>query len=104
MIIIISGKNIEYTRGDTFYLKITTSGGFDENSQIDFVVAENENSVPIIENTYNLNDDNEFEITLSKADAEKFNYNNYLYKLVLHSADGKVMTQKSGDFKVKWGA
>ena len=56
---------------DTFYLKITTSGGFDENSQIDFIVAENENSVPIIENTYNLNDDNEFEITLSKADAEK---------------------------------
>lgn len=104
MITIIDEKNIEYTRGDTFYLKVTANDKFDKNSQLDFIITENENNVPIIEKTYNLNSDNEFEVTLSKADVENFNYSEYLYKFVLHTPDGNIITQKSGNFKVKWGA
>lgn len=104
MITIICDSNIEYTKGDTFSLNITTSGGFDENSQLDFIVAENENSVPIIENTYNLNSESGFTVTLTSTDTNKFNYTDYIYKMTLHTPEGETITQKSGNFKVKWGA
>ena len=104
MITIICDSNIEYTKGDTFSLNITTSGGFDENSQLDFIVAENENSVPIIENTYNLNSESGFTVTLTSTDTNKFNYTDYIYKMTLHTPEGEIITQKSGNFKVKWGA
>lgn len=104
MITIICNSNIEYTRGDTFSLNITTSEGFDENSQLDFIVAENENSVPLIDNTYDLNSENGFTVTLATKDIDKLNYTDYIYKLTLHTPEGDIITQKSGNFKVKWGA
>ena len=38
MITIVCGTDIEYTKGDTFSLDITTSGGFDENSSLVFLM------------------------------------------------------------------
>ena len=69
-----------------------------------FIVAENENSVPIIENTYNLNSESGFTVTLTSTDTNKFNYTDYIYKMTLHTPEGEIITQKSGNFKVKWGA
>ena len=104
MITIVCGTDIEYTKGDTFSLDITTSGGFDENSQLTFIVAENENSQVLIENSYSLNSENAFTITISPTDSAKLNYDNYIYKMILHAPNGDIITQKSGNFKVKWGA
>lgn len=104
MISIICDTNIEYTKGDTFSLNITTGNGFDDNSQLDFIVAENENSTPLVHNTYNLNSDNSFDVTLTTTDTDKFSYTDYIYKMILHTPEGDIITQKSGNFKVKWGA
>ena len=104
MITIICDTNIEYTKGDTFLLNVTSDNGFDANSQMDFIIAESETAVPIVNNTYNLNSENGFYITFSDADVGKFNYADYMYKLTLHTPEGDIITQKSGNFKVKWGA
>ena len=40
MITIICNTNIEYTKGDTFFLNVTSDNGFDTNSQMDFIIAE----------------------------------------------------------------
>lgn len=103
MITIVCGSDIEYTKGDTFRLGITTDDGFDENSQLDFIVSENEDSAPVINKTFSLSGDS-FEIELTVEDTGKLVYGDYIYKLVIHTPTGEIITQMSGNFKVKWGA
>lgn len=102
MLMIICGKDVEYTKGDTFELTIT--GDFDSNSQLDFIISESENSTPIIENTYQMNTEGGFTVKLTKDEEEALSYKNYMYKLRIHTPEGDIITQKSGNFKVKWGA
>lgn len=104
MTIIICDSDIEYTKGDTFVLNVTTPNGFDTGTQLDLIISDNENNTPIINNTYSLNSDNEFAVTLTPAETNTLSYQNYLYKLTLHTPEGEIITQKSGNFKVKWGA
>lgn len=103
MLTIENGVNISYTLGDTFELKVNAKNGFTENSTLRFVIAQNQTAEPLIKNTYNIQD-GAFYVTLSQTDKEKLEINDYIYKLTLIGADGTIVTQKSGDFFVKWGA
>lgn len=103
MLRIINGTNIEYTKDDTFSMGVSSKNELEEGSQLRFIVARSETSEPIIYNLYDLVD-GKFTVTLSNEDKEKLSINPYIYKLTLLSANGSVMTQKSGEFIVKWGA
>ena len=104
MLIIENGTNISYTKGDTFSLTVGAVNGFSENSTLRFIVAEDEESEPVIENTYNLNGEGVFSVVLEESDRDKLVIDDYKYKLTLIDSAGITITQKSGDFRVKWGA
>ena len=104
MLRIVCGSRIEYTAGDTFRISVTAKGGFNENSQLRFIAAKDENSENLIDNTYDLTGEGEFCIHLQDKDIQKLKAgSDYVYKLTLLTADGVIVTQKSGDLTVKWG-
>lgn len=102
MLTIVNGLDIEYTIGDTFRLAIGSEAGFSAGSKMRFQIAENTEA--IISNEFNLNDDGEFVIELSEADKAKLAVNDYQYRITVIDVSGDVVTEKSGNFKVKWGA
>ena len=104
MLKIINGTTIEYTKGDTFDLEVSSEDGFDEGSALSLVISKNEHTAAAVENRYSLNSEGVFLVTLSQSDKEKFSCGEYIYKLVLMGVNGTIYTQKSGDFVVKWGA
>ncbi len=104
MLEIINGVNISYTQGDTFRLKISSGNGFNEGSKVRLVVARDETGSAVISNAYDIGADGAFYVVLGEEDKAKLAMGDYLYKLVLLAPDGSVVTQKSGDFMVKWGA
>ena len=104
MLAVILNNDIEYTKGDTFKLNITSDIGFEANTQLEFTITTNQNTEPIIKNKYNLNLYNEFDVTLTVSDIEKLNFADYMYRLTVYSPEGEIITHKSGNFKVKWGA
>lgn len=103
-VITVKKTRIEYTKGDTFSLKISASTSFGEGSTLRFIVARDENANNLIDNTVSLSSDGCFYIDLKKSERDKLEIDNYKYKCVLIGADGVTITQKSGDFIVKWGA
>ena len=98
------GKRIEYTRGDTFLIRIYPKEGktFPQDSTLELVIAEESSKSEIIKNTYNLND-GVFIVDFTKKDTE-IPYGEYVYKMVLRTPEGIIITQKDGDFVVIWGA
>nr|DAF01617.1 MAG TPA: hypothetical protein [Caudoviricetes sp.] len=103
MLRIINGTDISYTKGDTFHLTISGKNAFSENSVLRFVVAEDTESDAVIDGRYNMDSNGKFNVVLTEAERGKLTVNDYLYKLTLISADGVTITQKSGNFRVKWG-
>lgn len=104
MLRIINGTNISYTRGDTFDLRISSETGFNDGSTLRFTVAKNEDSGALILNEYSLGSDGAFRVTLNDKDKQTLGIGDYVYKLTVLTLSGIVVTQKSGDFAVKWGA
>lgn len=104
MINIILGSTIEYTKDDDFNMKVESESELTTNDRLRFVIAKDETSEPVVDNSYFVNSDLTFILTLSSEDKERLLLGDYIYKLILISADGKVITQLSGDFIVKWGA
>ena len=104
MIRIINGTDIQYTKGDTFRLTVSSKNSFNEGSQLRFVVARNEESDNIINKTFDLNGEGVFVVSVNETEREEMQIGNYLYKFILIAPDGTIITQKSGDFIVKWGA
>lgn len=103
MLKILKNSDISYTKGDTFSLKVKAKNGFLEGSTLRLIIAESENKEPLIERTYQLSGD-VFNVNLTEMDKRKLELSSYIYKLSVISAEGAVITQKSGDFLVKWGA
>lgn len=95
---------IEYTRGDTFLIRISPEDGdvFLDGSSLEFIVAEESSKKPIIQKVCDLTE-GAFDVCFSNKDRE-ISYGNYIYKMVLRTVDGTIVTQKSGDFVVIWGA
>ncbi len=98
------GERIEYTRGDTFLIRISPEDSdiFPAGATLEFVVADEPSKTPVIQNTYNLEYE-AFNVAFSNKDKE-IPEGKYVYKMILRTADGTVTTQKSGEFTVKWGA
>lgn len=96
--------DISYTKGDTFRLPITPAfeGAF-EGAQLRFVIALSETTEPTIDKLFDVNDDMRFTLTLSSAEISKLNIGDYLYKMTLIK-NNTIVTEKSGNFEVKWGA
>ena len=104
MITITNGNDIEYSKGDSFFLPIEAVGDvFDENSKIRLIIAKDDSSAAIVDNTYTYAD-SIFAVSLTDADKEKLTIGDYIYKLITTTADGTVTTEISGNFIVKWGA
>ena len=97
--------DISYTKGDTFRLPITPAyeGAFTAGMQLRLVIARNEMSEATIEKTLDINDNLTFTLILSNDEISKLNFGEYLYKIILIK-NNTVVTEKSGNFEVKWGA
>ena len=97
------GENITYTAGDTFELDITTAGGFEQGTTLNFQIAQNEQSESVINKLFDLKSGC-FEVVLSGEETEKLAIGNYIFKLTVIDSGGKISTEKSGELTVKWGA
>ncbi len=103
MVLIYSnGEKITYTAGDTFLMEVSSDEGFDEGAQLKLQIAESETAPLIVDATFSQINGG-FAVTLSEREKEKLTLGNYIYKLVLVSIAGEIITQKSGDLIVKWG-
>ena len=100
---IICGSTIEYTKGDTFELAVTSDAALDEGSKLQLVIAKDETSNPVVDNTYTMDSDGSFFMRFTEDNIASLDIMPYLYKITLISLAGKVITQLSGDFIVKWG-
>ena len=96
------GEKIAYTKGDTFELEVN-GDNFETGDTCLFVVAEYENAEPVISSTFEMIGES-FKIALSEQERKRLELGSYIYKIVISSIRGEVLTQKSGDFIVKWGA
>lgn len=96
---------ISYTENDTFRMIAyqETEGIFEEGTQLRFIIAKTEVSEYIIDKTFNLNDDMTFTITLTDAEKKRLILGDYIYKATIIK-NNTIVTRKSGDFTVKWGA
>ena len=95
------GDLITCTQGDEFSLTITSPDGFDDGTKLNFQVAENEEKESVLNLEFEL-DDGVFEITLK--DTQQLPIGNYIYKIAVVDPLGRVVTRKSGELVVKWGA
>lgn len=98
-----NNSRIEYTKGDTFELSVSANTTIDAGSQLRFIIAESELADPVIDNTYNLNSSGDFTLYFSENNKNALLIGDYIYKMILQTIDGKIITQLSGDFVVKWG-
>lgn len=96
------GENITYTAGDTFKVDITTAGGFETGTRLNFQIAQNEQSESVINKLFDLNDDR-FEVVLAEEEIKALTIGNYIYKFTVINPDGSISTEKSGELTVKWG-
>lgn len=99
------GARIEYTRGDTFLISVAPEDGdsFPEGSTLELIIAkETLKDSPVIDNAYELSD-GKFTVELKQRDTE-IAYGEYVYKMILKTVEGAVLTQKDGKFEVIWGA
>lgn len=97
------GEQISYTAGDSFLFCVGAEDGFAEGTRLYFQVAENESADYLINKTFALAGDG-FEIVLTEEERKKLSIGNYIYKLVVVDAEDVVITRKSGELIVKWGA
>ena len=103
MVLIYSnGEKITYTAGDTFLIEVSSDEGFDEGAQLKLQIAESETAPLLVDATFN-QVNGSFDVALTSREKEKLTLGNYIYKLVLVNVSGEIITQKSGDFIVKWG-
>ena len=96
------GDNIAYTKGDSFYLEITSEDGFSDGDILEFSISPSERSKSTIFKRIP-QEDGKFKVTFCDEDIEKLSINEYLYKISLVSENGGRITHKSGQFTVKWG-
>ena len=97
-------NDIEYSVNDTLKLLVNVNG-IEEGATLRFIIAAGEETGYSIDNVYHPNSNGStFTVTLSEKDKKKIPIGDYHYKIILLKADGTVITQKSGYFRVKWGA
>lgn len=86
---------------DTFVFTVESENGFEPGAVIKFQVAKDEDDKLLVDKSFNL-DGTLFKIELNKE--EKPDIGEYIYRLLLLSTNGSVITQKSGELEIKWGA
>ncbi len=96
--------DISYSENDTFKLTAyRKNGGFEEGSELRFIIAQTEESEYIIDKTFNINDNMTFTVTLTNAEKSRLSIGEYRYKMIVIK-NNTITTRKSGYFTVKWGA
>ena len=101
---VINNSRLVYSLENTFNLPITNgASGFEVGTSLKFVVAENETSENLIEKTFSLSGDS-FNVVLTTYELKKLVINDYIYKIIIYSPNGEVVTEKSGYLTVKWGS
>lgn len=100
----IEKNRILYTKNDTFEISVSIANGFASGSYLNFVIAKNEKLDAIISTTHQLNEEGKFVIFLTQSEIDKLAYDDYVYKITIFTPDAKIVTYKSGELIVKWGA
>ena len=98
-----AGDKITYTAGDSFEITVSSADGFPIGAILKLQVAKNEIEPLLIDTIFELENE-KFYVVLTDAEKEKLPIGEYIYKLVLVSKTGEIVTQKSGEMIVKWGA
>lgn len=103
MITIINGCDISYTQGDSFELNLTLTNQTQIPANVRFQIAQNDGDDIIINKNYKVSEYAAV-VTLETSDINKLSNGDYIYRLSVVGDDNSVITQLSGNFKVKWGA
>lgn len=102
MITIVAGKNIIWSVEDTFDMPVSSEMGFEEGAKLRFDISQGEDIAPIISKTYSLSGD-VFNVVLQEEERKSLKIGDYIYRIIILSTSGSVITEQSGDFTVKWG-
>lgn len=97
------GEKISCSTEDTFLLTVESESGFEADVTLKFQVAENEESQMLVDKIFTPSG-TLFKIELTKEEKQKLSLGEYVYRIILLGPDGSVITQKSGELEVKWGA
>ena len=98
------GARVEYTKGDTFLIKISPEDGdfFPDGMTLEFIVSDELSLYPKLGKVFEL-EDGVFYVSFSPEDMN-LELGDYVYKMILRTSDGIIATTKSGEFVVIWGA
>ncbi len=97
------GAVISYSQGDTFSLSVESESGFEVGAKLNFQVAESEEKESVIDKIFE-DGNSVFEITLTEEEIKKLSLGRYVYKIIIMGPDDSVITRKSGELEVRWGA
>lgn len=101
MLTVINNTDIEYTHGDSFRLNVSSDIGIPGGAVLRLQINTDEEN-NIINTTFSQGDDG-FDIELTADQRSLLSVGNYMYRLSV--IDGTaIITEKSGNLKVKWGA
>lgn len=101
MLTVINNTDIEYTHGDSFNLNVSSDIGIPGGAILRMQINTDEET-NIINTTFSQGE-NGFDIELTADQRSLLPVGNYIYRLsVVDGAD--IVTEKSGNLKVKWGA
>lgn len=100
---VYSGDNLEYTKGDSFFVEVLCDEGFEDGDVLEFSISPSEKSANIIHKKIPLSD-GKFYISLTGDEIGRLAISGYVYKISIVSALSGRITHKSGEFLVKWGA
>ena len=101
--ITINATNIEYTVGDTFNITVSSIIPYDDGTTLNLIISKSETYDPIINKMFSASV-GVFAMVLTDTEQGELSIGNYIYKMTVIDASGNKVTQKSGDFIVKWGA
>ncbi len=99
---IISGKDIQHSIEDTFLLPVTSESGFSGGDKLRFDITDNENNELLISKTFSLSGE-AFDVVLTKDEKAKLKIGDYIYRIIITSASGTIITEVSGNFILTWG-
>lgn len=96
--------NIYYTAGDTFK-RVAIPEIAEEGSKLRFQIAKIEGGEPIINKTFPINSDGEYDIMLDDSETARLPVDSeYVYRLTQFNIDGEILTKTSGQFFIIWGS
>lgn len=101
MITVVNNSDIEYTHGDSFNLHVSSDVDISGTATLRLQINKDD-ECNVINTTFSQNESG-FDVALTEEQKSLLVIGDYIYRLSI--IDGaNIVTEKSGNLKVKWGA